>query len=713
MISQRAEGQATIFTFQGRLTDAGSPATNVYDMEFKLFDKLDVGTGTQLGLTITKENVGVTTGIFTVELDFGVCAACFNGEERFLEIGIKPAGNNDPFTVLSPRQAVRSAPYALRAFDAGQLEGIASGGFIQNRTTQQAMTNFNISGNGTASGTLSANTVNAASQYNIGGLRMLAVSGPFNDGFGTVFAASNTFLGESAGANTMPSNMLSSTIGKFNTFAGLNAGVTNTTGRLNSFFGERAGNDNVEGSENSFFGSGAGSVNTFGNQNSLFGRFAGASITTGSNSTIIGSFADVVSGDLTNATAIGSRARADFSNSLVLGSVNGVNGATATVNVGIGTTAPQHRLDVSGAINTSTQYNIEGLRVLDVSGPFNTGMTIIAASNTFVGENAGVNTTPDPAPGLPEGKLNTFMGANAGAANTTGSDNSFFGTRTGRANTTGTDNSFFGAQTGQATTTGGDNSFFGVDAGFNNTTGEFNSFFGRSAGFFNTGGGNSFFGFAAGDFNTTGSDNTIIGRDADVLAGDLTNATAIGARARVSQSDSLVLGSINGVGGATATVNVGIGITSPADRLHVNGIIRVETLGAAGATDVCRNGLDQLSTCSSSLRYKERVARFASGLELIDRLRPITFTWKQGGMRDVGFAAEEVAEVEPLLVTHNTQGQIEGVKYDRITTALVNAVKQQQQIIKRQQEELSQQQTQIESLKRAVCQVNPNADICK
>jgi hypothetical protein len=391
---------------------------------------------------------------------------------------------------------------------------------------------------------------------------------------------------------------------------------------------------------------------------------------------------------------------------MVLGSVNGVNGATATVNVGIGTTAPQHRLDVSGVINTSTQYNIEGLRVLDVSGPFNTGMTILAASNTFVGENAGVNTTPDPAPGLAEGKFNTFMGANAGAANTTGSDNAFFGVDAGRANTTGTDNAFFGEDAGQANTTGGDNSFFGVGAGFNNTTAELNSFFGRSAGFFNTGGGNSFFGFAAGDFNATGSDNTMIGRDADVLFNNLTNATAIGARAMVSQSDSLVLGSVNGVGGATATVNVGIGTTTPADRLHVNGIIRVITLGGAGAEDVCRNASNQLSTCSSSLRYKERVAEFASGLELINRLRPITFNWKQDGMRDVGFAAEEVAKVEPLLVTHNEQGQVEGVKYDRITAALVNAVKQQQEVIK-------QQQAQIEILKKAVCQINPKAEICK
>ena len=73
---------------------------------------------------------------------------------------------------------------------------------------------------------------------------------------------------------------------------------------------------------------------------------------------------------------------------------------------------------------------------------------------------------------------------------------------------------------------------------------------------------NSFFGGQAGLTNTTGSGNTIIGRSADVGSGNLTNATAIGAFARVSQSNSLVLG--NGA-------NVGIGTTAPSSLLHLNG----------------------------------------------------------------------------------------------------------------------------------------------
>ena len=63
-------------------------------------------------------------------------------------------------------------------------------------------------------------------------------------------------------------------------------------------------------------------------------------------------------------------------------------------------------------------------------------------------------------------------------------------------------------------------------------------------------------------------------------------------------------------------------------------------------------------------------------------------------MRDVGFAAEEVECVEPLLVTYNPKGEIEGVKYGQLTTVLVNAVKEQQAQIENQQKQIGEQEHQ-------------------
>jgi hypothetical protein len=69
--------------------------------------------------------------------------------------------------------------------------------------------------------------------------------------------------------------------------------------------------------------------------------------------------------------------------------------------------------------------------------------------------------------------------------------------------------------------------------------------------------------------NTTGSNNTALGYDADVNSGNLTNATAIGARSTVSESNAIVLGCTFNCVSGTSQPNVGIGTTTPLDPLDV------------------------------------------------------------------------------------------------------------------------------------------------
>jgi hypothetical protein len=113
-----------------------------------------------------------------------------------------------------------------------------------------------------------------------------------------------------------------------------------------------------------------------------------------------------------------------------------------------------------------------------------------------------------------------------------------------------------------------------------------------------------------------------------------------------------------------------------------------------------------VAQCSSSIRYKNNVSDFSQGRSLIDRLRPVSFNWISDGKLDLGLIAEEVAAVEPLLATYNEDGEVEGVKYDRIGVLLINVVKEQQQ-------QLEEQQRQIGELKAIVCGLQPNAKACQ
>ena len=54
--------------------------------------------------------------------------------------------------------------------------------------------------------------------------------------------------------------------------------------------------------------------------------------------------------------------------------------------------------------------------------------------------------------------------------------------------------------------------------------------------------------------NTVGYQNAAFGYEADVATVNLVNATAIGAKAFVADSNCLVLGSIDGIYGATESV---------------------------------------------------------------------------------------------------------------------------------------------------------------
>ena len=144
----------TEFTYQGQLKQFGIPADGPFDFEFKLFD--DQSLGSQVGPTVSEDDLGVFDGLFTAQLDFG--SGVFAGISLWLEVAVRPGGSTGTYTILEPRQAVTAAPYGLYSTDAGMaasaanadlLDGLDSADFLQ-------ITGGTIAGNLDATGTIGA-----------------------------------------------------------------------------------------------------------------------------------------------------------------------------------------------------------------------------------------------------------------------------------------------------------------------------------------------------------------------------------------------------------------------------------------------------------------------------------------------------------------------------------------------------------------------------
>ena len=82
-------------------------------------------------------------------------------------------------------------------------------------------------------------------------------------------------------------------------------------------------------------------------------------------------------------------------------------------------------------------------------------------------------------------------------------------------------------------------------------------------------------------------------------------------------------------------------------------------------------------------------------------------------MHDLGFGAEDVARVNELLVIRNDKGEVEGVKYDRISAVLVNAIKEQQAQIETQNQQIKQQRLRINGLGQLICSQSKKTGLCR
>jgi hypothetical protein len=100
-----AQPVSSAWTYQGQLSDGAAVANGQYDFIFRLYT-LSAG-GAQV----------------TVQLDFG---AVFDGNSRWLDIQVRPGASGGAYTLLTPRQPLTVAPYALYSLDGGNWHRVGS-----------------------------------------------------------------------------------------------------------------------------------------------------------------------------------------------------------------------------------------------------------------------------------------------------------------------------------------------------------------------------------------------------------------------------------------------------------------------------------------------------------------------------------------------------------------------------------------------------------
>jgi hypothetical protein len=247
---------------------------------------------------------------------------------------------------------------------------------------------------------------------------------------------------------------------------------------------------------------------------------------------------------------------------------------------------------------------------------------------------------------------------------------------------------------------------------------------------------------------TNSSENTGIGAGTDV-GPNIDNSVAIGADAYVSDWDCLVLGSIDGVNGATQNTKVGIGTTAPEARLH----IRVHSDESASTNLMVEDNINEFGrihyrntiapgewgvygkpatsnanarlnfaytntvlsvhgdgdavlagslTQNSDLRLKKNLVPVGSTLHNIVQLNGYTFRWSDPHRNQdlqTGVLAQEVEQFYPELVSEDEDG-MKSVNYSALMPLLLESVKELSAWQEDQQKAIDENAVLIELLER-------------
>lgn len=496
----------------------------------------------------------------------------------------------------------------------------------------------------------------------------------------------NTFVGISAGYGASADSLRGientgvgaytlyyNTSGKSNTTLGIGSMFSNTTGSGNVAVGTRAlgysngsynialgdsamfnnnANDNVAMGTNSmrFNNTGAENVtagnytlinNTTGSRNTAIGHNALSAIQSGSSNTAIGHNTNVLSAGITNATAIGANAFVGQSNSMVLGSINGTNGATADTKVGIGTTTPDSSFSVANKFavgNSGTvQYDnsVSTMNYMFKSGETNPNRMIFAHSTGYPGWGMQYIDAGD--------KFNFVKpGGDAFTVD-------LYNLRTG-VNTVNPDSSFSVANK-----------------------------------------------FSVGSTGTVQYDNTVPVMNYMFKSGSSNANRMVFAHSPafptygLQYQDASEKFAFLSAGSPVMTVDlftnrIGLGVASPSYQLHLS-------------TDAAAKLTTSTWSTTSDMRLKTVDGNYTKGLKEIMQLNTIMYHYAKGNARNLatdvqayGFSAQEVQKVFPEAVTEEKDGYL-SLNIHPILISYVNAIKEQQQQIEELKKKVAEKET--------------------
>ena len=242
-----------------------------------------------------------------------------------------------------------------------------------------------------------------------------------------------------------------------------------------------------------------------------------------------------------------------------------------------------------------------------------------------------------------------------------------------------------GYQASYSHTSGADCVTIGRSAGKNNTTGQHRAIVGNFAAQYNTGSGNTVMGYNAlkgpSSGAVTGAYNVAIGRNAaDVLTSGNYN-TVIGddtAATLTTGGYNTYLGRNSGNGHINGSNCTLLGNDAVPSASSVSNEI---TLGNSSVAAL-RCQVTSITSLSDK-RDKTKIEDSNYGLNVIDKLKPVTFDWNtrdgaKVGIKDLGFIAQDLQEVddENLKLVYDTNPEKLEASYGRLIPVLVKAIQE-------------------------------------